>query len=85
MIKFFANLFGYFLNYLYNLFGNFGLAIIVFSVIIKIVLLPISIKQQKTMKKTAKVQDKLKEIQYKYSNNPEKLNQETIEFSKKKI
>lgn len=83
MIKFFANLFGYFLNYLYNLFGNFGLAIIVFSVIIKIVLLPISIKQQKTMKKTAKVQDKLKEIQYKYSNNPEKLNQETIELYKK--
>lgn len=83
MIKFFANLFGYFLNYLYNLFGNFGLAIIVFSVIIKIVLLPISIKQQKTMKKTAKVQDKLKEIQYKYSNNPEKLNHETIELYKK--
>ena len=83
MIKFFANLFGYFLNYLYNLFGNFGLAIIVFSVIIKMVLLPISIKQQKTMKKTAKVQDKLKEIQYKYSNNPEKLNQETIELYKK--
>lgn len=83
MIKFFANLFGYFLNYLYNLLGNFGLAIIVFSVIIKIVLLPISIKQQKTMKKTAKVQDKLKEIQYKYSNNPEKLNQETIELYKK--
>lgn len=83
MIKFFANLFGYFLNYLYNLFGNFGLAIIIFSVIIKIVLLPISIKQQKTMKKTAKVQDKLKEIQYKYSNNPEKLNHETIELYKK--
>jgi YidC/Oxa1 family membrane protein insertase len=46
-------------------------------------MLPISIKQQKTMKKTAKVQEKLKVIQEKYKNNPEKLNQETIELYKK--
>ena len=63
MISFFANTFGYFLNFLYNNLGNFGLAMIVFSIIVKLVLLPITIKQQKTMKKTAKVQQKLKEIQ----------------------
>ena len=83
MIKFFANLFGYFLNYLYNLLGNYGLAILIFSVIIKLILLPVSIKQQKTMKKTEKIQGKLKEIQDKYKNNPEKLNQETMELYKK--
>lgn len=83
MINFFANLFGYFLNFLYNIFGSFGIAIIIFSIIIKIIFLPISIKQQKTMKKTAKIQNKLKEIQDKYKNNPEKLNQETIELYKK--
>ena len=83
MISFFANTFGYFLNFLYNNLGNFGLAMIVFSIIVKIVLLPITIKQQKTMKKTAKVQQKLKEIQDKYKNNPEKLNQETIELYKR--
>lgn len=83
MISFFANLFGYFLNYLYELFGNYGIAIIVFSIIVKIVLLPISIKQQKTMKKTAKIQDELKEIQEKYKNNPEKLNQETMDLYKR--
>lgn len=83
MIKMFANLFGYFLNYLYNLIGNYGLAIILFSIIIKLIMLPISIKQQKTMKKTAKIQGKLKEIQDKYKNNPEKLNQETMELYKK--
>lgn len=83
MIKFFANLFGYFLNYIYNLLGNYGLAIILFSIMIKIILLPITIKQQKTMKKTAKIQTKLKEIQEKYKNNTEKINQETIELYKK--
>lgn len=83
MIKFFANLFGYFLNYLYNLIGNYGLAIIVFSIIIKLFLLPLSIKQQKTMKKTAKIQGQLNEIKNKYANNPEKLNQETMELYKK--
>lgn len=83
MISFFANIFGYFLNFLYLNLGNFGLAIIVFSIIVKLVLLPMTIKQQKTMKKSAKVQEKLKEIQDKYKNNPEKLNQETIELYKR--
>ena len=83
MISFFANIFGYFLNFLYTHLGSFGLAIIIFSVIIKIVLLPITIKQQKTMKKTAKIQGKIKEIQDKYKNNPEKLNQETIDLYKR--
>jgi YidC/Oxa1 family membrane protein insertase len=83
MISFFANLFGYVLNFLYELIHNYGLAIILFSVVIKIIMLPISIKQQKTMKKSAKIQDELREIQDKYKNNPEKLNQETMELYKR--
>lgn len=83
MIAFFANIFGYILNFIYNLIGNYGLAIIVFSILIKILMIPISIKQQKTMKKSTKLQAKLKEIQVKYKNNPEKLNQETMELYKK--
>lgn len=82
MFSFFANIFGWFLNYLYELFQNYGLAIIVFSICIKLILFPISIKQQKTMKKSAKVQGKVKELQNKYSNNPEKLNQEVLELYK---
>lgn len=83
MIAFFANLFGYVLNFLYEFIHNYGIAIILFSIILKIVMLPISIKQQKTMKKSAKIQAKMKEIQDKYKNNPEKLNQETIELYKR--
>lgn len=83
MISFFANIFGYILNFLYQFVNNYGLAIILFSVILKLVMLPISIKQQKTMKKSAKIQEKMKVIQDKYKNNPEKLNQETLELYKR--
>ena len=44
-----ANLFGYVLNFLYNLVNNYGVAIILFCVVLKLITLPISIKQQKTM------------------------------------
>lgn len=77
-----ASLFGYLLNALYTVFNNYGVAIIVFSIILRIILMPITIKQQKTIRKSAKVQKKLQEIQAKYKNNPEKLNQETIELYK---
>ena len=83
MLSFFANIFGYILNLLYQVVNNYGLAIILFSVILKLVLLPVSIKQQKTMKKSTKIQAKMREIQDKYKNNPEKLNQETIELYKR--
>lgn len=78
-----ANLFGYLLNFLYNLFNNYGLAIIVFSVLLRIILIPVTVSQQKAMKKSAKMQEKMKEIQNKYKNNPEKLNQETMDLYKK--
>lgn len=83
MIAFFANIFGYILNFIYNIVQNYGLAIIIFSILIKLLMIPISIKQQKTMKKSTKIQAKMKELQLKYKNNPEKLNQETMELYKK--
>ena len=82
MIAFFANIFGYILNFIYEFVNNYGIAIIIFSVLIKLLMIPISIKQQKTMKKSAKIQEKMKELQLKYKNNPEKLSQETMELYK---
>lgn len=79
---FISELFGYVLNWLYGLVGNYGLAIIIFSVLLRVILIPITIKQQKSMKKSAVLQEKMAEIQKKYKNNPEKLNQETIELYK---
>ena len=82
MISFFANLFGYVLNFLYEFIGNYGLAIILFSILIKILMLPISINQQKTMKKSQKINDEMKQIQFKYKNDPEKMNQEIMNLYK---
>ena len=80
---FISEIFGYLLNWLYNFFNNYGVAIIVFSIILRIILIPITIKQQKSMKKSAQLQKQMNEIQKKYKNNPEKLNQETIELYRK--
>ena len=51
MFQFFANIFGYILNIINNFVDNYGLAIILFTLVIKLLMLPLSIKQQRTMKK----------------------------------
>ena len=76
MFKFFAKIFGYVLNFIYGIVNNYGLAIIIFTILLRLILLPSNLKQQKTMKKTARIQNKMKEIQDKYSNDPVRLNQE---------
>ena len=82
MFQFFANIFGYLLQLLYMLVNNYGLAIILFTVAIKLILLPLSIKQQKTMKKSTELQEKMKVIQFKYKKDPEKMNQEMMNLYK---
>ena len=71
---------GYFLGYLlwalFYVFQNFGIAIIVFTVVIKLVLFPFSIKQQKSMAGTARLSKKQKELQEKYGNNRQLLQEE---------
>lgn len=80
----FSNLFGYVLNWLYNVVGqNFGIAIILFTVIVRLVLLPITIKQQKSMKKTNELQGRIKAIQFKYANNQEQMQKEIMDLYKK--
>ena len=83
MFQFFANIFGYLLNIINDFVGNYGLAIILFTVIIKLIMIPLSIKQQKTMKKSAKLQEQMKVLQFKYKNDPEKLNKEMMDLYKK--
>ena len=82
MFQFFANIFGYVLNFIYNLVQNYGLAMILFTLVIKLLMLPLSIKQQKTMKKSAKLNKKMQVLQFKYKNDPEKLNQEMMKMYK---
>ena len=83
MIAFLSNMFGYLLNFFYNIIGNYGIAIILFSLTIKIVMIPLSFKQQKSQQKSVKLQSELKQIQFKYKNDPEKMNQATMELYKR--
>lgn len=82
MFQFFANIFGFLLNIINNFVGNYGLAIILFTVLIKLIMLPLSIKQQRTMKKNAVMQEKIKVLQFKYKNDQEKLNKEMMNLYK---
>ena len=82
MFEFFANIFGYALNFIYNIFNNYGIAIIIFTIILKALMIPMNIKQQKTMKKSTKIQVKSREIQEKYSNDPTRMNQELMDLYK---
>lgn len=82
MFATFANIFGYILNYIYSFIGNYGWSIIIFCIVLKLIMLPLSIKQQKTMKKTSKIQEKMKQLQFKYKNDQEKLNQEVMKMYK---
>ena len=82
MFQFFANIFGYVLNFIYNLVQNYGLTMILFTLVIKLLMLPLSIKQQRTMKKSAKLNEQMQVLQFKYKNDPEKLNQEMMKLYK---
>lgn len=83
MISFFSNIFGYVLNLIYLLVKNYGFAIIIFSILIKILMIPLSINQQKTLKKNEKIQKEMKILQVKHKGNNEKLNQEMMELYKR--
>jgi YidC/Oxa1 family membrane protein insertase len=84
MFDFIAGPLGQLLFYIYKYlsFESYGLAIIIFTIIIKLVLLPLTIKQQKSSIKMQEMQPKIKEIQDKYKNDKERLNQETMKLYK---
>lgn len=90
-----ANLFGFiahplgiFLNFIYNTiaFHNYGIAIILFTIFIKLLLLPLTIKQYRSTAKMQEVQPKIQEAQQRYKNDKEKLNQEMMRiYSENKV
>ena len=73
---------GWIIEMIYSLVANYGLAIIIFTVIVKLILLPLNIKSQKAMRKQQKIQPILQELQKKYANDQEKLNREMMKLYK---
>ncbi len=66
----------------YLLVNNFGWAIVLFTIIIKAAMFPLSLKQQKNMAKSQLFLPKVKEIQTKYRNNKEKMQEEMAKLQK---
>ncbi len=74
---------GYALGFTVNLIGDYAIAIILFTILLKIVLLPISINQTKSQVKMAKVQPIVAKINEKYKHDKQKAQQKTMELYKK--
>ena len=74
--------FGWLLGQLYHLLDNYGLAMIVFAVIVQLVLLPITMKSKKSMMKMSRLQPKMQEIQRKYANDQQKQNEAIQQLQK---
>ena len=64
--------FGYLLDFLYRFTNNYGVALILFAVIVRLVLLPINAKSRKSMMKMSRLQPRIQEIQKKYENDQQK-------------
>jgi YidC/Oxa1 family membrane protein insertase len=71
---------GWLLAWLYDLTGNFGFAIIILTIVFRIVLLPLGIKQIKSMQAMQALQPKIKEIQKKYKGNKQKVQEQTMKL-----
>lgn len=70
------------LTWLYNLIGNYAIAVIVLTVIIKLCLYPVYAKQMKSSMKMSKLQPKMRELQQKYGKNQEVYQQKVSELYK---
>lgn len=76
MFDFIATPFGWLMKYMYMLIPDFGWCIIIFTIIVRLCMFPLQVKQQKNMAISGDVMKKQKAIQEKYKNNKDKLNME---------
>ena len=68
------------LNAIYKIVGNYGIAIIIVTVLMRIIIFPLTLKQEKSMKKMRELQPELEKIKEKYKDNPQEYQQKTAEL-----
>ena len=71
------------LEWIFSWVGNFGWSVVVFTLLVRLVLMPLDIKSKKSMRAMAKVQPKVQALQAKYANDKEKLNLKLNELYRK--
>ena len=74
--------FGYVLDLLYRLVDNYGLALILFALVVQLVMLPISGKSKKSMMKMSRITPRIQAIKDKYPNDQQKQNEEITKLQK---
>ena len=67
--------FGYLLSFLYQFTGNYGVAMILFAILVQVVLMPINAKSKKSMMKMSRLTPRVQEIQARYASDPQKQNE----------
>ena len=67
---------GLIMRLLYNILHSYGWSLIIFTLLVKLVMVPLSIKQQKSSAKMAAIQPQMQEIQKMYAKNQQKMNEE---------
>ena len=67
--------FGYLMDYLYRFTGNYGVSMILFAIIVKVIMLPIAAKSKRSSMKMSRISPQVKKIQEKYADNPQKQNE----------
>ena len=75
-----SNLLGHILKFIFEFVNNYGWSIIVFTLFVRLLLVPLMIKQIKSQKAMQDIQPKIKEIQEKYKNKPEKQQEELMKI-----
>ncbi len=83
MFSLFATPLGWLMKGCYKLIGNYGLALLLFTLITRLLMLPLSIKQQKSTARMSMIQPELEKLKKKYGKNQEKLNEETMALYQK--
>ena len=81
-MEFLYQIFGWMLFQIYGIVHSYGISIIIFTIFMKVLLLPLNIKQTKSMKDMQRLQPELQKLNKKYKNNKEKLNEETLKLYK---
>jgi YidC/Oxa1 family membrane protein insertase len=74
------NFLGAILNWIYTIIPSYGLAIILLTVLVRIVLIPLTVKQIRSMAAMQKLQPELKRLQTKYKTDRQKLNEEMMKL-----
>jgi len=82
IVEFLREILGLVLHYIYMIIPSYGWSIIIFTIIVKAALVPLTIKQLKSTKEMQKIQPELKKLQDKYKNDKEQLNVKQMELYK---